>query len=132
MAATCGTAYPQDATSLKSIMVKLEHELCAVNTGLLREDYRAIAQAAEAIAHHPAAPREEMDRITRLLGTDAKRFEQADEPVHLAALSLQEAADKQQMEAVLKLTSELMAGCVACHRVFRERVRQSASAEPQR
>jgi hypothetical protein len=110
-------------SSLRGIMQELEHHMCRASASLLRE--------AEAIARHPAPSRAEAQRLERILGPEASRFREADEAVHLSALSLREAAERHDLPAAVKQTGELLSACTVCHHIFRERVRRALPARPQ-
>jgi hypothetical protein len=118
-------------SSLRGIMQELEHHMCRASASLLREDYDSLARAAEAIARHPAPSPAEAQRLERILGPEASRFREADEAVHLSALSLREAAERHDLPAAVKQTGELLSACTVCHHIFRERVRRALPARPQ-
>jgi cytochrome c556 len=114
------------APSFRSIMQELGRHMCVLSDAILRDDYRAIGDAARAIAEHPGPSDRELGRILQRLGPDAHQFEQADEEVHRTALALEQVARARNMAQVLRQHSALMQGCMSCHVPFRERLRSPA------
>lgn len=118
-----------ESPSLLQIMRQLGHELNQLSDGLWRDDYAAIATAAQAIADHPQPPVAERTRIITGLGADAGRFRQGDQAVHDAALAVKEAAERQDAEQLLPHYLDLVTGCRRCHTAFRARVRALAPTD---
>ena len=116
-------AQAAESPSLLQIMQQLGRDLNRISDGLWREDYAAVAAAAQAIADHPQPPVEERTRIIGGLGADAGRFRQGDQNVHDAALAIKAAAEQEDSERVLQHYIGLVEGCMNCHTQFRERVR---------
>ena len=120
--AHAGTSEPRD---LLPIMQKLGSDMAALTHGIMTEDTALVARSAEAIAHHaPIAP-SDIDRIHAELGDAMAEFERLDEEVHEASVRLHEAVEggAVDMEAVLSRLNEVQRGCVACHTLFRDRLR---------
>ena len=109
--------------SLLQIMQQLGRDLNQISDGMWREDYAAIAAAAQSIAEHPQPPMAERSKIISGLGADAGRFRQGDQTVHDAAMAVKEAAGQENNEHVLKRYNDLVKGCMDCHTNFRARVR---------
>jgi cytochrome c556 len=116
--------------TFQSVMQELGRDLHRISDAILQEDYPAIAAAAEAIAEHPHPSAAERRRVGAQLGPDMPRFQQAGEAVHQTAHELHEAAQRRDMEAVLRRYQPLMEGCVACHAQFRERARPPGGERP--
>ena len=107
---------------LKSIMVGLSEASNRINAGLWAGDFEAISAAASAIANHPLVSAEERNAIQQALGEDFADFGQGDHAVHEGGLALVEAAESQDMDAVLAAFTQLQQDCVACHTAFRDRL----------
>jgi len=112
-----------ESETLQSLMRELGDRMGQISDGLWREDYPAVAEAAQYIASHPKPPLQQRKKIISALGADAAEFRAADKRVHDDALELVEAARTGQMPPVVARYQRLMDGCVACHTQFRERLR---------
>jgi cytochrome c553 len=112
-----------DPGLLLTIMVGLGADVDEISRGLWIEDLGVVGAGALAIAEHPHVSDPERERIQGVLGAEFADFVQSDHRVHDAAVRLSEAAAAGDMTATLDELAQLQAGCVACHQVFRERLR---------
>lgn len=117
-------ANAQEPQSLLHIMREMGQNLNDVTGGMLRDDYDAVAAAAQSIANHPQPPMEERLIIIGGLGADAGKFRQDDQIVHDAALALKQAAERKNGELLVERYTNLIGGCMSCHGGFRTRVRE--------
>jgi len=112
-----------DAGFLRSIMLGLGADMDEISRGLWLEDLAIVDAAARTIAEHPHVSDTERMRIQGILGADFAEFIKGDRRVHDTALRLSATAAASDMTSTLDELAELQAGCVACHRNFRERLR---------
>ncbi|MCA9571378.1 MAG: cytochrome c, partial [Myxococcales bacterium] len=101
-----------------------EVAMADLSGSLWRSDHPGVAREAQRIADHPHIAPSEIARIHAVLGDRMTAFHRADEDVHDSAVRLAEAAGSNDVPAILQHLAELQAGCVACHRGFREDLRQ--------
>lgn len=110
---------------LLKIMTDLGEAMNRFNDGLFKEDYVAIAKAAEDVAAHPQVLPEEMEKISKTLGKDMAKFKQWDMTAHESAASAAKAAKEKKMDGVLKFQEKTMNACISCHTQFRKRVKDA-------
>lgn len=111
--------------ALFAIMAGLERDAAALSRGLWREDFGTIAEAAAAIAEHPAIPAAEGERIAAVLGPDMGRFQALDEEVHDLAQLIRERATARDLQGIADADADLRRACVQCHQEFRDRLRSA-------
>ena len=108
--------------TLKEVMIGLGTEMTHLQEALWIEDLDKVKAAATAIAEHPHVGPAEKARIQGILGSGFTEFVQADRRVHDAAVRLAAAAEKRDVDEVVKELAEVQAGCVACHTSLRKRL----------
>ena len=106
--------------ALRGIMKDLGANMQVVTDGISREDWALIEKTAPLIADHPQPPMSEKARIMSFAGSSMGKFKGYDEVTHEAALSLREAAGKQNAQAVIAAFQALQTACYNCHRDFRK------------
>ena len=114
-----------EGLALLPIMQQLGADMLALTQALMTEDHATVAARAGAIAEHHPISADEVTRIQRTLGDAMQRFEELDMAVHNSAVALHEAAESRDVDAVITRLSEVQRGCVACHEMFRERLREN-------
>jgi cytochrome c556 len=105
---------------MNRMMQGLSENMARINEGIWREDFEAIAGAAEAIAEHPLPPLLQRLELLAQLGTDSSRFMKADKEMQGAALALKEAAGGRQVAEVVSRYQLLQQHCVECHSWYRQ------------
>jgi len=125
--AAAGAAHAHAAAgegeALLPIMQRLGARMTSLTYGLMTDDRPMIVSSAAAIAEHaPIAPHD-LERIRGTLGSDMAEFERLDAAVHAASVRLSQTAEAGSAQDVLARLSEVQRGCVACHALFRERLR---------
>ncbi len=115
---------PPKRTVLQNMMRQLGHDMQAATGAISREDWPAVVGLAPNIANHPQPSLSEKMRIFAWLGTDAARFREFDAAVHKAAVSMGEAAERGDGQAVIHEFSLIQQSCLACHRRFRNSFRE--------
>lgn len=108
--------------TLATVMDGLRADMARLSEALWRGDYLAVAEAAQAVGDHPQVGAEERLRVQSTLGDEFPDFAAADRHVHDVAMTLRDAARRQDTTVVLGALSELQRGCIACHGEFRERL----------
>lgn len=105
------------------IMMRLQADMYRISRGLWLASPDTVARGARAVASHPRLPADEIRVIRGILGDDMTRFQALDRRVHDLAIRVAEAAEKQDMAAVVEAQRALRAGCLQCHSEFRDRLR---------
>lgn len=113
----------EGALPLLPIMQRLGADMNTLTYALMTDDRETVVHAATAIAEHTPIAADEVERIRTVLGSDFHEFEAFDVSVHDASVRLREAAESQQLDAVVEQLGIVQGGCVACHGRFRERLR---------
>ena len=106
--------------ALRGIMKDLGTNMQVITDGISREDWALIEKTAPLLADHPQPPMSEKARIMSFAGSSMGKFKGYDEVTHEAALSLREAAGKQDAQAVIAAFQALQTACYNCHRDFRK------------
>ena len=122
------SVYVSDAETLPllPIMVQLEQNMVALQSGIWREDFGTIERAAEAIAQHPKIQKRQIKRIRSILDDDEfRKFVQDDKKVHQTSVSVAKAAGNDSLEDVVTHTQALFEGCASCHQNHRNKIRNS-------
>lgn len=112
---------PSKPMALQGVMQQLDHDMQAITGAIATEDWASVARIAPTIARHPEPPLAEKVRILAWLGSDAGKFRGFDGQVHAAAISMGEAAEQGDGEAVIAAFAKVQQGCLGCHRSFRKR-----------
>ncbi len=119
---------------LIEIMAGLAADMGRLSMAVWAEDYDSMAAAAVSVADHPKVGPVQRAAIANALGEDFPGFVGFDKRVHDAAVALSEGALDRDVDAVLANLERVQRDCVACHTVFRDRVRaalyEDASARP--
>ena len=113
-------AEPERPMVLRSVMEKLGRDMQAVTGAISKEDWAMVAELAPVIAKHEEPPVSEKMRILAWLGADAGRFRGFDTQVHEAAMSMGEAATRNDGQAVIAHFAKVQQSCLACHQGFRK------------
>ncbi|APR04161.1 cytochrome c [Thauera chlorobenzoica] len=122
---TCLQAWADDGSKtkplvLRKIMQDMGKNMQAITDGISREDWEAVARAAPLIADHPQPPLTEKMRILSFVGSDAGKFKSHDEKMKRVARTLQDAALRDDGEAVIASFATLQSSCLICHQSFRK------------
>ena len=127
------TATTDDAITLKVIMQGLRDSMINVSDGLLTDDFELAITGAAAIAAHPQIPAAQVQLVAAELGSEMPAFKQIDTLVHDLALEIEAAAKSQDHDTAASAYQQMIEGCFACHRSFKERVTAALSpaADPQ-
>jgi cytochrome c556 len=113
----------EEAMALLPIMMRMAADMAGFMHALWLEDYAAMTRHANGVAAHPNISTDELERIESILGPEAEGFEAIDEEVHHASMRMREAAEAEDMDAVLEHLGTVQNGCVGCHSKFREPLR---------
>lgn len=116
-----------EGEALLPIMQRLGSLMVSLTHGLMTDDDSTVARSAAAIAQHAPIAAEELERISSVLGSDMAEFVRLDEEVHEQSVLLSNAAAAGQIDEVLTQLNQVQRGCVACHALFRERLRTSSA-----
>jgi cytochrome c556 len=108
--------------TLVTVMAGLRADMVRLTDGVWRDDFEAVADAAEAVAEHPQVGAEERMRVQAALGEEFPDFVALDHRVHDLALGVRDAALREDTSAVLSGLAELQRGCVACHAEYRAKL----------
>lgn len=109
----------EEPMELRRIMQDLGEDMQAVTDGISREDWRLVAETAARIAEHPQPPVTEKVRILTFIGSDVARFRGFDEQTHQAGKALEQAAEREDAQAVIDAFATLQTACLGCHQAFR-------------
>lgn len=125
LAAAClvGGPAPAQEPDLRGIMRGLNQDLARLTLELMREDWDGVARTAGSIADHPPIPEAQAGAIRERLGEGMSGFVELDREVHDEAVAIRESAKREDADAVLRHTQNMMRGCVACHSAYREKLR---------
>lgn len=115
-------AEKEPQTNLKQIMQGMQTDMYAIMGGLFTGNLDQVATSAKAIAYHPQIPASQAQRISATLGPQMSDFAQLDRQVHGQALAVLEAAEKKDEKKVAEAFQELVDGCLACHRSYKEQL----------
>jgi hypothetical protein len=115
-------ALPDEATTLKSIMLGMRDGLVEIVDGLLIDDFVLVGHGAIAIADHPRIPAAQIQLVAEELGSEMPAFKQLDTQVHDLALQLNAAAMALDRAAAISAYQQMIDGCVSCHASYKERV----------
>ena len=115
-------AEPTQEPTLKEIMQGLRDDVFTIADGMFTDDMDRVAQGASGIAHHPAIPGEQVQRVAAELGPEMPAFKQFDIRVHDLSLSIISAAEAQDRKRISADFQQLINGCLACHTSYKERV----------
>lgn len=110
------------APKIKEVMQHLGHNAEGLIRALMIEDFKAIAEAAEGVAGHAVLPPEEVQAISKALGSDMPKFKKFDTDAHHAAEKVVEAAKAKKIEGVMANVPTILGNCVGCHTAFRTKV----------
>lgn len=116
------TAEPDEGTTLKEIMQGLRNNLVDITDGLLTDDYEQVALGASAIAGHPRIPPPQVQLVAAELGSEMAAFKQLDTLVHDLSLEIKAAAAASDRVAAEAGYQQMIGGCFACHRNYKDRV----------
>ncbi len=119
-----------DGLSLREVMQQLGQDLQQLQAALVDLDFPAVAAAATTIADHPTPSMRERGRVISTLGSDMGHFKAADGRVHDDAVALAAAATAGDAARSRELHRDLVAGCMACHAEFRDRLKAAAETTP--
>ncbi len=108
--------------NLKTIMQGLRDDVVEITDGLLTEDFTKVADGAVRIANHARIPDEQIQLVAAELGPEMATFKQFDMSVHDLSLSIATAAEEKDRSRAIADFQSMLAGCLACHAAFRERV----------
>ena len=111
-----------EATTLKEIMQGLRDDLVDISDGLLTDDFEQVARGAAAIADHPQIPAAQVQLVAAELGPEMAAFKQLDNLVHDLSLEVNAAAKALDRDAAISGYQQIIDGCFACHRTYKERV----------
>jgi uncharacterized protein YndB with AHSA1/START domain/cytochrome c556 len=124
-----GVAMTDETITLKVIMQDLRGHLADITDGLLADDFGLVARGANGIAEHPHIPAEQVALVAKELGEQMAVFKQLDTWVHDLSLEMRAAAEKSDRGAMVSNYQKLVAGCIACHNAYRERVAAVLNAD---
>jgi cytochrome c556 len=119
--ASTAPASPSDNPLIEE-MVKLDAVFREVVSGVSLGDGKRVHQALEAMHGTMEKTHEGMHHGTVKIPKNSgrvKEFVDLDKKFHAKLDTLATAAHKNDQQAMLKLTKELLDGCVQCHRTFR-------------
>ncbi|AOE49461.1 cytochrome c [Kangiella sediminilitoris] len=122
LSATAAENNKKNGLVLKQIMLKLSKDMSAIANAIVLEDWERVQQHADSIANHEQAPLIEKRKILQYLGDDMAQFKSFDQIVHDKSVELSEQAKKGNSDAVIKVYSEVMQGCLDCHSRFKPRI----------
>ena len=108
--------------TLKIVMQGLLEDSIKINKGIFLEDFSMIETAADRVANHPAPPMATKRKLMTSLGFEMRKFKASDTIVHDLAVEIGQAAQKENMGAVVVKYHELLDGCLSCHEEFKARV----------
>lgn len=125
LASTCLQAWAEDADkakplALRKIMQDMGKNMQIITDGLSREDWKMVAKVAPLLADHPQPPMVEKIRILKFFGVNAGKFKEHDEKTHQVARALEQAAMRNDGQAVISSFATLQNSCLACHQSFRK------------
>lgn len=115
---------PTKALTVRDVMQQLGRDMQAVTGAIAMEDWKLVAELAPKIADHAEPPLKEKMRVMAWLGTDVPKFRGHDSRVHSAAVTMKEAAERDDGQAVIVAFSRVQQNCLACHQSFRQSFRQ--------
>jgi len=107
---------------LRLVMQGLLNDSLVLNQGIFYKDYSKIEQAAKDIANHPKPGKGTMKKVMFELKTEMGAFKAFDTLVHNAAVKIEEAAAKKDMQQIKSNYHEMLNGCLSCHTQYKERV----------
>jgi hypothetical protein len=119
-----------EANELKGIMQGLRNNLVEISDGLLIDDFEKMAHGADAIAGHPQIPPWQVKLVAAELGSEMGVFKQLDTLVHDLSLEISAAATTRDRDDAISGYQQLLEGCLACHRTYKERVAAVLSRTP--
>lgn len=103
-------------------MQGLRDDLVDISDGLLNDNFELVARGAAAIADHPQIPAAQVQLVAAELGPEMAAFKQLDNLVHDLSLEVNAAAKALDRDAAISGYQQIINGCFACHRTYKERV----------
>lgn len=107
---------------LVPMMRLLLSDMYTINEGMYTENYELIMEGGTSIANHPVMTEEDKKLIKSTLGDKMKQFVNYDMVVHHHADSIRLAAERQQMDEVIRHYTIVQKGCIDCHSAFRTKI----------
>ena len=101
LAGAAGAEPPKD---FKEAMQSLDQDFRTLTSAVMREEYEAIQAAAEDVADHPRPPLAFRKRVMGILGPQA--------------------AERQDLQGVMRQFHRVSQGCVDCHTAHRQTVQE--------
>lgn len=113
-----------DSLELHTIMRLIMMDVHEINEGIYTENYNLIENGAAGINNHPPLSDESRKLVQETLGNDMAAFSRFDDMVHARADSIRLAAEKQEMDQVLRHYRVMQQGCVNCHSMFQNVIKR--------
>ena len=111
-----------EGSDLKQIMQELRNNVTDISDGLLMDDFERIERGATAISRHPKIPPAQVQLVAAELGPEMAAFKQLDNLVHDLSIEIGAAARLLDRDAAVSGYQRLIEGCLACHRMYKNRV----------
>ena len=124
-----GTAAAEGPKDFKEAMQTLDQDFRALTSAVMREEWDAMVEAAGDIAHHPRPPLAFRKRVMGILGEEASGFKAVDEDVHKGSARLLQAAERKDLEGVMRQYHRVSQGCVDCHTDYRQTIRDGLAQQ---
>ena len=105
---------------LRTIMRDMGQNMQVIADAISREDWTLVARTASLLTDRPQPSMAEKVRLLGFLGADAGAFRAYDKKTRQAAQALERAAMRGDGEASIAAFATLEAGCLGCHRDFRQ------------
>lgn len=115
---------------LRSIMQDLSTDMQRITDGIATENWKRVAEIALNVANHSQPPMQERLRIIQFVGVDVGRFKGYDHQVHKLAITLSEAAGREDGAAVIEAFAQIQNNCLGCHQDFRQSVQEHFYGKP--
>ena len=115
---------------LRTIMRDMGQNMQVIADAISREDWALVARTAPLLTDRPQPSMAEKVRLLGFLGTDAGAFRGYDKKTRQAAQALELAAMRGDGEASIAAFATLEAGCLGCHRDFRQSFVEHSDEKP--
>lgn len=109
---------------IQEVMQRIEVNMGKLFSHIMREEFEQIAVMADKVADHEEPPITHRLKIIAELGTDFTDFKKHDDDVHINSVTMEKAAKKRDLEAVIISYGKTVQSCNNCHKTYRSRIQK--------
>jgi len=115
----------EEPMELHLIMRLIMMHVHTIDEGIYLQNFRLVEEGAADINDHPPLSENSRALVQKTLGDEMPAFGEFDQIVHSRADSIRIAAERHDMEGILKHYRIMQQGCVNCHAAFQNEIREA-------